>query len=130
MGTKGRKHVGIIGKDVQRWFPEAVDIIPRYTVPSQNNKKEKTILTNFPIVDKNVIFMHGVAALQDVISRYDILAHKLSNLKTEHDAGEHIALFKEIERRLNDEAEDQLKEKALLAESEVDLAQKRLELEK
>ncbi len=128
--TKGRKHVGIIGKDVQRWFPEAVDIVPRYTVPSQNNKKEKTVLTNFPIVDKNVIFMHGVAALQDVISRYDILANKLSTLRTEHDAGEHIALFKEVERRLNDEAEEQLKEKALLAESEVELAQKRLELEK
>ena len=26
---------------------------------------------NFPIVDKNVIFMHGIAALQELISRLE-----------------------------------------------------------
>jgi len=35
----GRKHLGVIGKDVQRWFPEAVDVVPRYTVPNPNKKK-------------------------------------------------------------------------------------------
>ena len=85
---------------------------------------------NFPIVDKNVIFMHGIAALQELIDRYDNLHHRVLSLRSDHDEGSHIALFKEIERRLGVEAEEQLKEKALLKESELTEAKALLELER
>lgn len=126
----GRKQIGVLGSDAQRWFPEAVDIVPTYTVPNKDRKLPALTVKDFPIVDKTVIYTHGVIALKELINRYDTLQGRVERLKTEHDESDHLALFAEIERRLSTEAEEQTREKALLASANVELTRKSLELEK
>lgn len=58
----GRKQVGVLGQDAQRFFPDAVEVVAVYPVKSAN-----IVLHNFPVVDKNVIFVHGLAALQELV---------------------------------------------------------------
>jgi len=128
--VQGRTHIGVLGADAQRWFPEAVDTVPRYTVPNRDRTQPPIIIENFPVVDKNIIFTHGVIALQEMVAKYDDLSRRVGNLKVEHDAGAHIRMFKELERRLEAEGEEQLKEKALLLEAELELKKAELETAK
>ena len=71
--VKGRRQIGVLPGDAMRWFPESVDIVESYTFPSMDRSQPATILNNFPFVDKNGIFMHGVAALQQLVREYDAL---------------------------------------------------------
>ena len=49
-----------IGEDVHKYFPDALDIVSSHVIPSIDRTKPPTVLKNFPIVDKNIIFMHGL----------------------------------------------------------------------
>jgi len=124
--VQNRRQIGVLGMDAQRWFPEAVDIIPKFTVPSKDKSQPATVLENFPIVDKNVIYMHAVVALQTLLHNIDDLQKRLGSLKSEHDNGAHIRLFKDIEKKLAAEGEEQLKEKALKEKAELALLEEEL----
>jgi hypothetical protein len=128
-----RKQMGILGSDAQRWFPDSVEVIPKHTIVNKENVSASnvpslTVLKNFPMVNKQVIYMHGLAALQELAHQYSALYAMVDELK---DSGtDHSMVFAEIERRLAKEADEQLIEKKRLAMAESELAKKEVELER
>lgn len=129
-----RVQLGVIGPDAQRLFPESIDVLPstafaKRTVNADGESEYTTVtVTNFPVVDKNVIFMHGVAAIKELIVRYEHLNRSL------HDAD---AMDLDLERRLEslrehiNKAASQAQEDRLnAAKQELELANHQLEQEK
>lgn len=70
---KDRRHMGVLPADAARYFPEAVDIVQRYTLPPRGKGSDPIVLNNFPVVDKNALMIHGLAAFQGLIKHYDAL---------------------------------------------------------
>lgn len=92
-----RYQLGIIGPDAFKYFPESIEVVSSKTLflkdrstsssrsnssninnvnvssSSNNNNNNNIILTNFPVVDKNVLFMHGIVTLQELIYKYEEL---------------------------------------------------------
>jgi ATPase family AAA domain-containing protein 3A/B len=123
----GRRQMGVIGPDALQHFPESVEVMPTYTIPNKDRKLPPTILNNYPLVDKSIIFMHGLAAVQELIGLHDLIDKSLSNLlDSRKDYNLKIA---EIERRLSIEIDTQLIESKELAKLQVEIAKKELELD-
>jgi hypothetical protein len=76
----GRRQMGVIGPDALQHFPESVEVMPTYTIPNKDRKLPPTILSNYPLVDKSIIFMHGLAAVQELIGLHDLIDKSISNL--------------------------------------------------
>lgn len=72
--VRNRRQMGVLPADAARYFPESVDVLEKYTLPSREAGQAPTVLTNFPVVDKNALFMHGLAAVQGLAHVYDDLA--------------------------------------------------------
>lgn len=131
-----RRQLGILGSDAQRWFPDSVEVVPSHTVVDKSKNKtigtsttpSVTILKNFPVVNKQVIYMHGLAALQELSHQFHQLHDSILELQNSED--DHEIVFAEIERRLSKEADSQLLEKKKLTDAENELIKKELELEK
>eukprot|EP01035_Chromulina_nebulosa_P026909 gene26909-35303_t len=121
-----RSQMGVLGLDAQKWFPESIEVVPSYTFSSKDRSKSPTVLTNFPIIDKNVIFMHGVAALQELVLMYEDLRKDLESSKNSE--VELQSLFLQIESKLDKELNKQMIDKLKLAQAESDAAKKQLEL--
>jgi ATPase family AAA domain-containing protein 3A/B len=97
-----RYQLGIIGPDAFKYFPESIEVVSSKTLflkdrssstsssgsrsnssnsnnvnvsssSSSSNNNNNIILTNFPVVDKNVLFMHGIVTLQELIYKYEEL---------------------------------------------------------
>ena len=92
-----RYQLGIIGPDAFKYFPESIEVVSSKTLflkdrstsssrsnssnsnnvnvgsSSSSNNNNNIILTNFPVVDKNVLFMHGIVTLQEIIYKYEEL---------------------------------------------------------
>lgn len=122
-----RKQLGILGSDAQRWFPDSVEVVPSHAVPSRNRSEPLKVLKNFPIVNKQVIYMHGLAALQALIGKYADMLDTIDQLR--NSGADHGLVFAEIEKRLAKEADEQVIEKRKLLESEALLVQREIELE-
>eukprot|EP01031_Cornospumella_fuschlensis_P044771 gene44771-54753_t len=129
-----RIQLGVIGPDAQRLFPESIDVLPstafaKRTVNADGESEYTTVtVTNFPVVDKNVIFMHGVAAIKELIVRYEELNKSLTELD---------AMDLDMEKRLEslrdhiNKAASQAQEDRLKAsKQELEMAQQQLEQEK
>ena len=129
-----RRQLGILGSDAQRWFPDSVEVVPSHSVVNKSKNSSTgsgpsvTVLKNFPVVNKQVIYMHGLAALQELSRQFDNLRQSISNLQNSGD--DHQLVFAEIERRLAKEADEQLVEQKKLVDAETELATKDLELER
>ena len=123
----GRRHMGIIGPDAQKYFPESVETIPTYTIPNRDRKLPPTVLTNYPLVDKSVIFMHGLAAIQELILINDALQNSVNALIESRKI--YIDMIADIKQRLSTEIDAQLFERKLLAISELELAEEELKLD-
>lgn len=73
-----RVQLGAIGSETQHLFPESIEVLPSATFTNMSalaagGRISTYSVRNFPIVDRNVLFMHGVAALQELIARYETL---------------------------------------------------------
>jgi len=77
---KNRTQLGILGQHAQRYFPESVEILPTRHVPGEKGQPP-IVLKNFPVVDKNVIYMHAVAAVQELIRRAEGLEQELQTIR-------------------------------------------------
>lgn len=80
-----RVQLGAIGPEAQRLFPDSIEVLPAATFTNMSalatgGRISTYSVRNFPIVDKNVLFMHGLAALQELISRYETLQSLISTL--------------------------------------------------
>lgn len=122
----GRRQLGILGQDVEKYFPDALQILHNYSIPRRGEKP--IVVPHFPAVDKNVVFMHGFAALQKLIRLYDEISFAVEHIKG--DTQDQKLVFEEIEKRLSKEATDQLVEEKKLAEDEAALAAQEAELQR
>lgn len=67
--------VGVIGSELAAIIPDAVDIIPKRTLPPRKKGEKPIVLENFPSVNEQTIFMYSVGATQE-------LAQMLSELES------------------------------------------------
>ena len=56
-----RKRVGVIGPELAKVIPDAVEISKR-TLPPRERGQPPTVLENFPSVNENTLFMYSVGA--------------------------------------------------------------------
>lgn len=80
-----RIQLGAIGPEAQRLFPESIEVLPSATFTNTSalatgGRISTYSIRNFPIVDKTVLFMHGLASLQELLGRYDKLQELLNSL--------------------------------------------------
>ena len=122
--VEGRKQMGVIAFDAERIFPESLEVIPSYTIPGREKGLPSIHVKNFPMIDKNVLFMHGFAAVKELIDMYD--SFRLSLKEVENSGTDQHAVFQEIERRLSREADNQVIEEQRLAQVEAELLQAEL----
>lgn len=125
--VEGRMQMGVLGVDAERYFPDSVEVIPTYSVPNRDRTKPNLQIKNFPLVDKNVLFMHCLAALKELIGIVDGFESMIDALK--NSGTDQKLVFDEIEKRLSKEADAQLIEEKKYATQQALLAKKEEELE-
>jgi len=125
--VQGRTHMGVLGYDAERFFPDSVDVIPHHTVPNRDRKGDSISIKNFPIVDKNVLFMHSFAAVQELALSYEALEQLAADLR--NSGSDQRLVFEEIERRLAKEADQQVIEEQRLALVQKELIEREALLE-
>jgi len=125
--VEGRKQMGVLPGDAQRFFPESVDIVESYSFPSKDRTKPAITLSNFPVVDKNAIYMHGLAAMQDLIRIYDSLSAEMGKLQS--NGKMRRKAINEMKERLDAEASEQALELKKIAEAELEAGEKKKEIE-
>jgi hypothetical protein len=122
----GRRQIGILGPDAQKWFPESVEIIANYSFPRRDRSQPAVSIPNFPVIDKNVIFFHGIAALQELARHYELLSSRAQRVSEE--IQELHSLIQVYKRNAAVELDARVVERAKLAQAELALAAKELEL--
>jgi len=117
---KGRRQVGLLPEDVQDVIPEAIDVAATRTFPPQEPGGKMIKLEQFPSVNKDVVFMHNVAAIQAIATSLKIATADLSQLLEHREQMD--VLYEELHRRLALEADAQAVERRKLAEAEAEKA--------
>jgi len=106
-----------------------VDVVESYTFPSKDRgKTPPVVLSNFPVVDKNGVFMHGVAALQELVRRHGSLQHELKNV--EQALQDRKTLFDGITTKLAASASEKQTQRKALAEATLKNEQTRFDIER
>ncbi|CAM9102408.1 unnamed protein product [Hapterophycus canaliculatus] len=134
--VKGRRHLGPVGPDLEKAIPESVDVHGRSTLPSPNKGQPPIILERQAVIDKTVIFMNNVAAVQELVQRNDAMwaqasegcAPKWLEDQLAFDSRMHLAVD-EMEAKLAEEADAQLMERRRIVEAEATEARLTAELE-
>lgn len=132
-----RIQLGVIGPDAQRLFPESIEVLPStaFVAPGQKsdangtktNQRQPTTVTNFPVVDKNVLYMHGLAAIQELIKEFHSLEDDLNSLVSH--SGDYRKEYFELQKILQQESDQQLIETLESMRIEIQLKEKEIELE-
>ncbi|KAL7533688.1 hypothetical protein ACHAXR_005388 [Thalassiosira sp. AJA248-18] len=86
-----RSRVGVLGGDLAAIIPDAVDIVPKRTLPPREKGGKPIVLQNFPSVNEQTLFMYSVGATQE-------LAQMLSSLEsmTEDQMSQIASMYGEI----------------------------------
>jgi hypothetical protein len=114
--VRGRRHIGITGPEARALFPDSVRVVPKKSFPNPDkNIKEPIVVENYHIVDWNHIFMHNLAATQDLIGTHERLKEQLVDGMS-IDAN-HSATLKSLQRILEMESAVQLIQKTRAAEA-------------
>ena len=101
----GRRQLGVLGPDAMKYFPESVEIVSNYSIPNKDRKLPSIIIPNFPLVDKSVIFTHGIAAVKELSLLYDSLSNSLREI---FDArNRYDLIIDDIEKRMHFEISSQ-----------------------
>lgn len=95
----GRRQVGVLPKDAAKYFPESVEVVESYTFPPKKRGDDPIIVPNFPVVDKNVIFMHGLAALQELLQVTEELQKSIESMSS--DVSSEMKSLNKIEASIN-----------------------------
>ncbi|KAJ1430989.1 P-loop containing nucleoside triphosphate hydrolase protein [Ochromonadaceae sp. CCMP2298] len=125
--VQDRKQMGIIGPEAQRFFPESIEVMPSKIFSSKDRSKAATVLTNFPAVDKNVLFMHGLVVVQELIFRFEELQSAIDS--GDEAASRLRAELKAIEDKIHKDVSFHAREKEEIARMEAEVAAQLLALE-
>lgn len=125
-----RIQLGVVGGEAQRLFPESIEVLPSTAFATPVNasatgstrSNAPTIVTNFPVVDKNVLFMHGLATVQELIHLFEGLNQTIFSL---HDRDRDLREeYQKLQLKLNEEMSGQLRDKLDMLQREKDLLKK------
>ena len=61
-----RTRVGPVGPEVAAVIPEAVEIIPKRTLPAKEKGGKPVEIFNVPVVHDQTLFMYGVGATKEM----------------------------------------------------------------
>lgn len=122
--VEGRRHMGIIGYEAEKYFPDSIDIIPVHSIPSKDRNRSTIQIKNFPMIDKNVLFMHGFAAIKELLHSYEYLESSLENLNLLNN--NQTKIIENLEKKFQYENIEQLKEieKLIIFEKEIEQKEK------
>jgi ATPase family AAA domain-containing protein 3A/B len=116
----GRRQMGVVGPEVLDILPDGVEVKAKSSFPNPVKGEPPVAVENVAVVDKNVIFMQNVGAVQELSSRLtDILQHQTWLKKASEDV---TALTEEIQLALKQEVNQQELEKLRLLGAEADAA--------
>eukprot|EP00752_Nemacystus_decipiens_P007451 g6660.t1 len=118
--VKGRRHLGPFGPDLEKVIPGSVEVHGKSTYPSPIKGEPPIVLENQAVVDKSVIFMNNVAAVQELAERNEAMRAQLEE-QLAFDARMHVAVD-EMGTKLAEEADSQLVERKRIVEAEAEEA--------
>lgn len=119
--------MGVLAVDANKWFPESVEVVPNYPLPSRGKGQQPITLTNYPIVDKNVLFTHGLAALQELFLLYDDQIREIDRLRQLLTSS--TAQYSTLHNQLEKAASERLQEKRAELAKELELRETQLSLD-
>lgn len=122
-----RLQMGIIGPDAHMYFPESIDVVPSKTFSPKDKSKAPTVVTNFPVIDKTVLFMHGLVAIQELILRYEELNATIESMDDYGNKLKNELLV--LHEQLQNDVDEHSKEQLGLARMEYELSQKQEDLD-
>jgi ATPase family AAA domain-containing protein 3A/B len=135
-----RIQLGVIGPDAAALFPESIEVLPstafaqRQQQQSSNSSSKSSnsllapiTVTNFPVVDKNVIYMHGLSSIQEISHQLSLVQNTTQQL--ENHSGDYKKEFTSLQAILSSEADKQLYEQLSLLSKELALKDKEIALE-
>lgn len=96
----GRRHFGAIGNDLDQVLPDAVKLGPRVV----RNATINTFVDSFAHVDGNVLFMHGVGAVQELGKREASLSAQVWAAKALADNSS--SRFERVRERIDADADE------------------------
>jgi ATPase family AAA domain-containing protein 3A/B len=111
--VKGRRQLGVIGDELESILPESVDVVRSQAFKNPDNTKGSPALvkiSNFPVVDKNVLFMYNVGAVQHLLKKQEELNSLVDQLEELEKGGSDS--IKLLESRIDGEIEEQAVEEA------------------
>ena len=73
-----RVRVGAIGPNVPLIIPEAVEIVPKRTLPPAKKGEKPIVIENVPVVHEQTLFMYGVGATQELANMLDNLTAQVN----------------------------------------------------
>lgn len=76
-----RMRVGMIGSELARVIPDAVELVSKRTLPPLEKGGKPQTLTDVPVVNEQKLFMYGIGALQEFGKLFDKLNARLSDQK-------------------------------------------------
>jgi len=74
-----RVRVGVIGPDLAAIIPDAVDIVPKRTLPPMEPGGEPITQENVPVINEHTLFMYGLGATKEIATLLDELDTSMSN---------------------------------------------------
>ncbi|KAJ8605148.1 hypothetical protein CTAYLR_000488 [Chrysophaeum taylorii] len=108
--VEGRRQLGVIGEDIESLIPEAVQVGRRVFAGSDGGLET---VEKFAHVDQNVIFMHALAATQELATRQASMDLTIDAMSRELDAS--VAALENLRERASDEASAARREVAAIA---------------
>jgi len=125
-----RLRIGVLGPDAAAIIPDAVDIIPKQTIPPREKGGKRIVLHDVPVVNEKSIFMRSVGATQELFSL-------LESLETALDGQiDHVSnLFADVEQleqvmASSTDGEEEMRMRAAAAEAKIAQAEMELELQR
>jgi len=76
-GGQGRTRVGPVGPEVAAVIPEAVEIVPKRTLPPKVKGGKPVVIENVPVVHEQTLFMYGVGATKEMVKILEELQEKM-----------------------------------------------------
>ncbi|GLD97775.1 hypothetical protein PINS_up006472 [Pythium insidiosum] len=121
----GRTQLGVLGHEARALLPDdSVQVVAERVVTHAPSRR-RVSLRNFHVVDKDSLFMHNIAATQELIHATHASEDAVQTLQRRVDA--HDTRLDELQAYLEQEASAQLVEKRRIAEAEAATAAHRLE---
>ncbi|CAM9840469.1 unnamed protein product, partial [Chrysoparadoxa australica] len=124
----GRRQLGVVGPELAAIIPGSVEVKAHNTYPNPVKGEPPIVVDNVAVMDKNVIFMYNVGAVQELVRRQQALTDKVEAMLA-HDA-KMDSIMADMELRLAQEADESLVQRRRLIDMEASAANYALDLEK